>query len=308
MNGKQLAVILAFIGAAAVLLGHQQTPAVSEFEAWKVKHSIAYPSQFENAYRERVFLENLAKINAHNAKTERTYEMGLNQFSALTQEEFAETYLTLMTPKEFTSAVEEEYTVGDVDWVSQGAVTGVKNQGQCGSCWAFSTTGSLEGLSKSKGTLESFSESQLVDCSGSYGNMACNGGLMDNAFKYVRDHGIVHEDEYPYKPVKQTCKIATGPFKISGYTDVKTCTALANAITGRPVSVAVDASNWSPYKSGIFSNCRTSLNHGVTLVGVNGGNWVIKNSWGASWGESGFIRLKDGNTCGICNMASYPNK
>ena len=108
MNGKQLAVILAFIGAAAVLLGHQQTPAVSEFEAWKAKHSITYSSQFENAYRERVFLENLAKVNAHNAKNDQTYEMGLNQFSAMTQEEFAETYLTLMTPKEFTPAVEEE--------------------------------------------------------------------------------------------------------------------------------------------------------------------------------------------------------
>ena len=188
-------------------------------------------------------------------------------------------------------------------------MTGIKNQGQCGSCWAFSTTGGLEGLSKlAYGTLESFSESQLVDCSAAYGNHGCNGGLMDNAFKFVKAKGIVHEDEYPYVAKVNKCKIATGPFKISGYTDVKSCTALANAITGRPVSVAVDASNWSPYKSGIFNNCKTQLNHGVTLVGVKDGNWWVKNSWGASWGESGFIRVKTGNTCGICNAASYPNK
>jgi C1A family cysteine protease len=131
---------------------------------------------------------------------------------------------------------------------------------------------------------------------------------MDNAFKFVKANGIVHEDEYPYKAVKQTCKIATGPFKISGFTDVKTCNDLTNAVQGRPVSVAVDATNWSTYKSGVFNNCKTSLNHGVLLVGIVAGNWRVKNSWGTSWGESGFIRLATGHTCGLCNVASYPNK
>ena len=129
---------------------------------------------------------------------------------------------------------------------------------------------------------------------------------MTNALKYVKDHGIVHEDEYPYKAVKQTCKINQGPFKVSGYTEVRNCNDLGSAIQSRVVSVAVDASNWSPYRSGVFSNCRTSLNHGVTLIGVKDGNWWVKNSWGASWGESGMIRLASGNTCGICNMAVYP--
>ena len=312
MNGKQLAVLIAFIGAAALILSQNQGSKISQFDSWKAKHGINYASQFENAYRERVFLENLAKIEAHNAQKDKTYEQGLNQFSAMTQEEFAQTYLTLMVPEELKNieAHEEHYTPSnDVDWVAAGAVTGVKNQGQCGSCWAFSTTGGLEGLSKlAYEDLQSFSESQLVDCSGSYGNHGCNGGLMDNAFKFVKAKGIVHEDEYPYVAKQNKCKIATGPFKISGYTDVKSCTALSNAITGRPVSVAVDATNWSPYKSGIFSNCKSSLNHGVTLVGVKDGNWWVKNSWGASWGESGFIRVKSGNTCGICNAASYPNK
>jgi C1A family cysteine protease len=236
--------------------------------------------------------------------------MGLNQFTALTTEEFAQSYLGTIVPKESHNIEsQDDLRVGDVDWVAQGAVTGVKNQGQCGSCWAFSATGGLEGLSKlAYGTLESFSEQQLVDCSGSYGNQACNGGLMDNAFKFVKDHGIVHEDQYPYKAVKQTCSQTSGPFKISGFTDIRTCNDLANAVAGRPISVAVDASNWSPYKSGVFNNCNTGLNHGVTLIGITDNYWIIKNSWGTSWGESGFVRLARGNTCGLCNAASYPNK
>jgi len=133
---------------------------------------------------------------------------------------------------------------------------------------------------------------------------------MDNAFKFVRDHGIVTESEYPYKAVKQACSKNSGDFKISGFTDVSAgnCNNLANALNGRPVAVAVDATNWSPYKSGVFNNCKTSLNHGVLLVGTIGGAWRIKNSWGTGWGEQGFIRLQTGNTCGVCNVASYPNK
>ena len=129
---------------------------------------------------------------------------------------------------------------------------------------------------------------------------------MDNAFKFVRDNGIVHEDEYPYKAVKQTCKMTTGAYKIAGFTDVKSCNDLGNAIQSQVVSVAVDATNWSRYSSGVFNNCKTGLNHGVTLVGINAGNWWVKNSWGTSWGEKGFIRLATGNTCGICNAASFP--
>lgn len=203
----------------------------------------------------------------------------------------------------------DKAVANDIDWVAKGAVTPVKNQGQCGSCWAFSTTGSLEGLSfLSNGDLQSFSEQQLVDCSGKYGNMACNGGLMDNAFKFVIDNGIVHEDEYTYKAVKQTCKQATGDFKISAFTDIKNCDDLASSLADRPVSIAADATNWSRYSKGVFNNCSTRLNHGILLTGLTDEAWVVKNSWGTSWGEKGFIRLARGNTCGICNMASYPSK
>lgn len=131
---------------------------------------------------------------------------------------------------------------------------------------------------------------------------------MDNAFKFVKDHGITDEKSYPYKAVKQTCKTNSGDFKITGFTDINKCSDLANALVGRPISIAVDATNWSPYKSGVFNNCKTSLNHGVLLVGTDGDNWVVKNSWGPAWGEKGFIRLAKGNTCGLCNVASYPTK
>jgi C1A family cysteine protease len=310
MNGKQLAVLIAVIGAAAVLLNVQQSSTVSEFESWKGKHGVKYASEFENAYRERIFLENLAKINTHNSNDFRTYEMGINQFSAMTNEEFAQQYLgTIVAESSNNIESVDDAQVGDVDWTTQGTVTPIKNQGSCGSCWAFSATGALEGLSKlAFGELKSFSEQQLVDCSGSYGNQACNGGLMDNAFKFVKDHGIVLEAEYPYKAVKGGCTKTGGDFKISGFTDIKNCNDLASGLTGRPIAVAVDATNWSPYKSGVFNNCKTSLNHGVLLVGVTDASWKVKNSWGAAWGESGFIRLARGNTCGICNVASYPNK
>jgi len=204
MNGKQIAVLLALVGVASILYGYQSTSGVSEFEAWKSTFGVKFASEFENTYRERIFLENLAKINTHNAKGERSYEMGLNQFSALSTEEFSQTYLGTIIA-ESNNAIDSELTIsiGAIDWTTQGAVTPIKNQGSCGSCWAFSATGGLEGLSKlAYGTLESFSEQQLVDCSGSFGNQGCIGGLMDNAFKFVKANGIVHEEEYPYKAVQ----------------------------------------------------------------------------------------------------------
>lgn len=307
---KHLAVLLAIASIATILLnsGFNHQSKDITFEEFKAQYGLKFESMFEEKYREVIFTENLAKINAHNAKNSETYEMGVNQFTHLTQEEFVNTFLGTKV-NNVENVVDEHYLPQEVDWVAAGAVTGVKNQASCGSCWAFSATGALEGLSKiAYGTLQSFSEQQLVDCSGSYGNQACNGGLMDNAFKFVRDKGITSESAYPYKAVKGTCTIATGAFKISGYTDDKGCTALTNALTGRPVAVAVDATNWSTYKSGVFNNCATGLNHGVLLVGTVGGAWRVKNSWGTGWGESGFVRLATGNTCGICNQPSHPNK
>jgi len=129
---------------------------------------------------------------------------------------------------------------------------------------------------------------------------------MDSAFQYIRDKGLSTQEQYPYVARDQNCKIDNGAHKVTGFVDVPGCDNLWNSLSARPVSVAVDASNWSPYKSGILSTCGLAVNHGVLLIGATDGYWRIKNSWGTGWGETGFIRLSRGNTCAICNYPSYP--
>ena len=149
-------------------------------------------------------------------------------------------------------------------------MTPAKNQGQCGSCWAFSATGSIESALLLAGRNDLLSEQQLVDCSRSYGNMGCSGGWMDSAFAYVKDHGITTESAYPYVARDQACGKDQGDVTISGFVDTPGCDNLENALSSRPVSVAVDASVWSLYKSGIMSSCGTAINHGVLVVGSSG--------------------------------------
>lgn len=131
---------------------------------------------------------------------------------------------------------------------------------------------------------------------------------MDDAFKYVEANGITTESAYPYTAVDGTCSVSGGAFKIRGYTDVAfgDVTQLAADVVQQPISIAVDAANWQLYTGGIFSHCGKQLDHGVLLVGYTSDAWIVKNSWGTSWGESGYIRLARGNTCGLANSASYP--
>jgi C1A family cysteine protease len=135
-----------------------------------------------------------------------------------------------------------------------------------------------------KGVSVNLSEQQLVDCSRPYGNQGCNGGWMDSAFQYVKDHGLTTTSAYPYVARDQTCKIDSGDNKVTGFVDVPGCDNLLNALSSRPVSVAVDASVWSSYRSGVLSSCGTAVNHGVLLVGATDAFWKIKNSWGLNWG------------------------
>jgi C1A family cysteine protease len=276
---------------------------------WKTKNGKKYGS--EDQYRLSVFYQNYQKVMNHQKNPNKTYNMGFTKFMDLTTEEFKAKYLATSVPARPTSTkvLPTDNLAASVDWRTKGAVTGVKDQGQCGSCWSFSTTGSLEGLSFLSGKgLQSFSEQQLVDCSTSQGNQGCNGGLMDYAFTYVQSNGITTEDAYPYTATDGSCQTTGGDFRIGGYTDVAQgdVNQLAAAVNQQPVSIAVDANNWQMYSSGVFSDCETSLDHGVLLVGYDSEAWIVKNSWGEGWGESGYIRLARGNTCGLANSASYP--
>lgn len=278
----------------------------NKFAAWKAEYGFSFTEE-EDQYRQQVFAENVKAIENHN---DPSYTVAINQFTGLTQEEFQQTYLSLI-PAERTGKTHIDYNINvdDIDWVAKGAVSPIKDQGQCGSCWAFSAVGNLEGVNEiATKSMKTFSEQQLVDCSRAQGNQGCNGGWMDQAFQYVKAKGITTEDQYPYKAVDQKCKIDGGDFKINKIIDVPkaNCDSLLNALMIEPISVAVDATNWSSYSSGIFSNCRKNLNHGVLLVGYkSGSNYVVKNSWGTRWGEKGYIRLALQDTCGICDAASY---
>lgn len=195
-----------------------------------------------------------------------------------------------------------------LNWTAKGKVTPVKNQKQCGSCWAFSAIAALESsFFISKGLNLTLSQQQLVDCSSSYGNYGCNGGWPASAFAYIKAGNITTNATYGYVAKTQTClktKLTLPIYKLVSYSSFTGCTNLKTQVNIRPVSVAVDASYWSGYTSGIFACTTSAINHAVLLVGYQStGVWIIKNSWGTGWGERGYIRIPAGNSCGVCN---YP--
>jgi cathepsin L len=265
------------------------------------------------------FKNTLKKMALHNSDNAHKSTVGHNKFSDWTEAEYKKLlgYKGKQTNNEQAEILDTSNLQDTVNWVTKGAVTPVKNQGQCGSCWAFSSTGAIEGsMFLSTGTLGSYSEQQLVDCSKM--NSGCNGGLMDYAFQYVETAPLMTESAYPYTARQGSCQYVSsqGKGKVKSFKDVSRDTSgqqLMAAVAKGPVSVAIEADQYAfqGYNGGIItSGCGTRLDHGVLAVGygTDAGQeyFLVKNSWGASWGDSGYVKMAP-DQCGVTMQPSYPS-
>lgn len=326
------------------IVGYEAEDLLSEerllrlFESWQSKHGKFYHSLQEEVKRLEIFRKNLEYIDAHNrnrksSKKGSGHWLGLNKFADLTNEEFKAIY-SRKPKKPARSPLQYERprldtcdTPSSLDWRKKGVVTGVKDQGDCGSCWSFSTTGAIEGINAiSTGDLISLSEQELVDCDST--NDGCEGGYMDYAFEWVIENGgIDTEANYPYTGEDGTCNTTKEGYKvvtIDGYTDVaESDSAVLCAVAQQPISVGMDGSaiDFQLYTGGIYDgDCSSDpddIDHAVLIVGYSSEDdvdyWIVKNSWGADWGLDGYFYIErntdlEYGVCAINAMASYPTK
>lgn len=311
------------------------------FEKWRKQ----FPKAVANL---KVFTQNLIKIITHNRRKDKTYTMAMNEFGSMTEDEFVKARMGVREPRQDVgrngpikpriTLLRQEIDKADppayLDWSEKGVVSRVKNQGSCGSCWAFAAVGALESAYALKyGELIELSEQELVSCDDN--DYGCQGGLMNSAFDWIERNteGLCTEADYEYTSgttsVKGECLMdscAPVPNTVpKGYVDVPPTEAslLAAVAQNGPISVAIQADQaaFQFYQSGVLTGpCGNRLNHGVLLTGygvdeaTGTAYWKVKNSWGGSWGEQGYIRIQRnkrwppqfGGSCGIASKASYP--
>ena len=311
-----------------------QSEYLNQFDHFKTSYNKVYESQKEEDFRLGIFIQTVEEILAHNNDSSQTYKQGVNFMSDLTFEEIKSRYLVdsdqLQASIASLNATEahESLNVNDTDQFSkdwretEGVVTEVKNQGQCGSCWAFSTTGVLEGyFAINKQTSVSLSEQELVDCSRRYGNFGCRGGLDSRALQYVKENGIGLEEDYKYRARDQNCSVDKSKkrFNIDSFVEFYNLTynSYAAIIAKNPTSIYYEVTNkFLRYSSGVYkgdNTCKTRINHALLAVGVEMKNTpdysdddseyiIVKNSWSTQWGEKGYIKLGKTSINKQCGM------
>ena len=303
-----------------------------EFVHFQDRFNKTYDSLIEFERRFEIFKSNFQTILLHNSDTNNNSTMTVNKFTDLTPDEFKQKYISglklnaLSRGCKVYPANKANSLPETVDWRLKNAVTSVKDQGQCGSCWAFSSTGAVEGYwAIYKGQLLDLSEQQLVDCATgiSYGSHGCNGGQMDGGFKYIIENGQCELSSYPYTAMDGNCQKCESVVKVSSCYDVvpNDQLSLKAAVSQQPVSIAIEADTryFQFYSSGVLTStsCGTNLDHGVLIVGYGEEDgqkyWLVKNSWGSNWGDNGYVKIarsdstNDKGICGVAMQPSFPS-